>query len=246
MRARRYGGHFNDRPQGKQKGEEEGGGGRPNDFQPLFPSWGCLHACMHARPGIVTPFLGTLRVHTVNRDACTRPHRHVSIPRMHAHVHAKGCTIDQSLPRIFLQGPCSRTPWFLARDILALPSGLLCQYTGHELLPLCLALATPLFSFLSPRVCFFFSSLLVPTPPLLPVTRYTFYTYGRRGGEGKFDWKAGIRRGVPAADVPRRTEAEGRKTKGIFIQGTRLINARVSMLTRMREKKRRKKKKIIG
>lgn len=171
---------------------------------------------LHARPSIVTPFL-TLRVHTVNRDACTPTRFNTTYARPRS---CKGCTIDQSLPRIFLQGPCSRTPWFLAHDIPALPSGVRYAYTGHEPLPLplplCLTLATPPFPFLSHRECVFSSLLCLPSPipSPAPVTRYTFYTYGRRGKAresliGKLE-----SRGVLATDVPRRTSRGKENERG--------------------------------
>lgn len=171
---------------------------------------------MHARPSIVTPFLTLRTVHTVNRDACTPTRFNTTYARPRS---CKGCTIDQSLPRIFLQGPCSRTPWFLARDILALPSGVRYVHrsrTSSSSPPLPrLTLATPLFPFLSRRECVF-SSFPCPPSPTPPVTRYTFYTYIRkeREGEGKFDWKAGITGGVPATDVPRRTSRGKENERG--------------------------------
>lgn len=125
----------------------------------------------------------------------------------------KGCAIDQSLARIFLQGPCSRTPWFLVRYsrsslgyALRTPVTKLSLSLSSPSLLSSLFHATP-FSCLLPCACMriFFSFL--PLPRLLfPVIRYTFYTYGRRGsssyGESLIG-KPGSRE-VLVADVPRR------------------------------------------
>lgn len=140
---------------------------------------------LHARPSIVTPFL-TLRVHTVNRDACTPTRFNTTYARPRS---CKGCTIDQSLPRIFLQGPCSRTPWFLAHDIPALPSGVRYAYTGHEPLPLplplCLTLATPLFSLAVSVFFLLFSAFPLRFPLLSPLLVIHFIPMEGEGRRGK-------------------------------------------------------------
>lgn len=146
----------------------------------------------------------------------------VPIPRYARPRSRKGCTIDQSLPRIFLQGPCSRTPWFLAPDILALPSGVRYAYTPVTnlfLSPLCLTLT--LFPFLSRRECVFSSLLSLPDsllslPPSPPRhSLYILYLWKERGKPresliGKLE-----SRGVPATDVPRWTIRGKGKRKGL-------------------------------
>lgn len=137
----------------------------------------------------------------------------------------------------------------VSRMIFSLFPWVRVTYTGDEALSLPLSLsfhpsflsslshATP-FSCLLPCACMC-TFFLFPSSTPSPFSCHSLYIlYLWEEGiielRGKFDWKARItrssRRGRPTAAV--REE----KLKGLSIQGTRLINARVPILTRKRQK----------
>ena len=168
---------------------------------------------------------------------------------MHAHVHARGAPSTNRWPGSSYRAHVREHHGF-SYDILALPLGTRYVHRWRSSLSpsLSLSLFTPLSSppYLTQHpslascrvpVCVLFFLFPSSTPsPFSCHSLYILYLWeeGIIELRGKFDWKARItrssRRGRPTAAV--REE----KLKGLSIQGTRLINARVPILTRKRQK----------
>ena len=167
---------------------------------------------------------------------------------MHAHVHARGAPSTNRWPGSSYRAHVREHHGF-SYDILALPLGTRYVHRWRSSLSPSLSLsfhpsflsslshATP-FSCLLPCACMC-TFFLFPSSTPSPFSCHSLYIlYLWEEGiielRGKFDWKARItrssRRGRPTAAV--REE----KLKGLSIQGTRLINARVPILTRKRQK----------
>lgn len=148
-----------------------------------------------------------------------RAHRHVSIPRMHAHVHARGAPSTNRCPGSSYRAHVREHHGFSLMIFPLFPRVCVTRtpVTNLFLSPSPFAsLATPLFPFLSCREYVFSSLFCLPSPIPSPasVTRYTFYTYGRRGKAresliGKLE-----SRGVLATDVPRRTSRGKENERG--------------------------------
>lgn len=133
----------------------------------------------------------------------------------------------------------------VSRTIFSLFPWVRVTYTGDEALSFSLFPLSPLLpvsrnTLLLPlAVCLYAYFFLFPSSTPSPFSCHSLYIlYLWEEGiielRGKFDWKARMTRssrgGRPTAAV--REE----KLKGLSIQGTRLINARVPILTRKRQK----------